>query len=303
MPIFEHGGARLYYEDQGVGPAVMTTHGVAENHLYWALPGVVDRLLEAGYRVVSTDMRGHGRSTAPVGARGYDVDTVAGDLSALADHLGLEGFHLLTHATGGNVGVRYAMGRPARLLSLIATNTGSATYPTDEAAETTDAATKFGRIGTGRNPMAHGFRGRPWAHILKAARDNASRDIFLNRMACAVDPGAAFAWYEACLRRGDPDTLSEFMNDFYTDPDPYIARLRAIRCPCLVLVGEFDRMYLKPSRQLAREIPDARLVVLEGRGHMTAFEDPERTAQEVLAFLAEVRERAAGAEVLSPPVG
>ena len=47
-------------------------------------------------------------------------------------------------------------------------------------------------------------------------------------------------------------------------------------------------MYLKPSEQLAREIANSKLVILEGRGHMTAFEDPQRTADEVLAFLATV---------------
>jgi proline iminopeptidase len=288
MPHFENEPARLYYEDQGAGPAIVTTHGVAENHSYWTLPGVTARLLAAGYRVISTDMRGHGRSSVAGPMKGFDVDTVAGDFSALADHLGLEGFHLLTHATGGNAGLRYAMGAPARLLSLICTNTSSATYPSDEAAEVTDPAAKFERVGTGRNPMANVFRGRPWYQILKTAREGAARDIFLNRMAFSVDPEAAFAWYEACLRKGDPDTLAEFMSEFYTDLDPYISGLRAIRCPCLILVGEHDRMYLKPSEQLAREIANSKLVILEGRGHMTAFEDPQRTADEVLAFLATV---------------
>ena len=295
MPVFSHGNARLYYEDRGVGEAVVTTHGVAENHLYWTLPGVADRLVAAGYRVISTDMRGHGGSRVEGTPHGFDVDTVAGDIAALADHLGLEGFHLLTHATGGKAALRYAMGAPPRLLSLIATNTGSATCPTDAAADTTDLAVVFERVGPGRNPMAQAFRGRPWAVILRTAREGAARDPYLNRMAHAADPTAAFAWYEACLRRGDPDTLAAFMSAFYTDANPYIARLRAIRCPCLVLVGSMDDIYLKPSRQLAREIPDARLVVLEGRGHMTAFEDPERTTQEVLAFLAEVRGRSARA--------
>lgn len=303
MPIFEHRGARLYYDDRGAGPAVVTTHGLAENHLYWTLPGIVDRLVEAGYRVISTDMRGHGRSTVTTPAKGFDVDTLAGDVSALADELGLEGFHLLTHATGGNVGLRYAMGAPPRLLSLIATNTGSATYPTDEAADVTDPAVRFERVGTGRHPFAQWFRGQPWYAILKTARENAAKDIFLDRMPFAVDPEAAFSWLETCFRRGVPDTLADFMNDFYTDKDPYIARLRAIRCPCLVLVGEFDRMYLKPSQQLAREIPDARLVVLEGRGHMTAFEDPQRVADEILAFLATAQDRRLLAAALTPRAG
>jgi pimeloyl-ACP methyl ester carboxylesterase len=286
MPVFDHGNARLFYEDQGEGPAIVTTHGLAENHLYWKLPGIVDRLVSAGYRVISTDMRGHGRSTVTGDFRGFDVDTIAGDFAALADHLRLDGFHLLTHATGGKAGLRYAMTNPPRLLSLMSTNTSSATLPNDEVADVTDPDMTFERFGIGQNPMAAAFRKKPWAQILKAARLGAARDPFLNRMAFSVDPEAAFAWFETCLRRGDPDTLADFMSGFYTDLDPKIRRLQAIRCPCLILVGELDPLYLKPSRQLAREIPGAKLVVLEGRGHMTAFEDPNRTANELLAFLA-----------------
>jgi pimeloyl-ACP methyl ester carboxylesterase len=291
MPFFQHANARLYFEDRGEGPAVVTTHGVAECRLYWMLPGIEDRLVAAGYRVISTDMRGHGRSTVTGAPRRFDVDTVAADFAALAEHLQLEGFHLLTHATGGNAGLRYAMSAPSRLLSLIATNTSSATFPTDAAAEVVDPTVRFDWIGPGRNPLAQAFRGRMWYQIIEGARQAAPTDVYLDRMAFAVEPEAAFRWYETCLRCGDPETLADFLGEFYTDADPRIAGLRAIRCPCLVLVGALDRMFRKPSEQLAREIPNARLVVLEGRGHMTAFEDPQATGDEILAFLATVTGR------------
>ena len=44
-------------------------------------------------------------------------------------------------------------------------------------------------------------------------------------------------------------------------------------------------LFVKPSEQLAREIPNNRHVVLENRGHMTALEDPERTTSELLDFI------------------
>ena len=62
MPYLERQGAALYFEEVGEGPAILTTHGVTENGLYWILPGIVDRLVHAGYRVISTDMRAHGRT-------------------------------------------------------------------------------------------------------------------------------------------------------------------------------------------------------------------------------------------------
>ena len=108
-------------------------------------------------------------------------------------------------------------------------------------------------------------------------------------MHAAECPEAAFAMLDALQGLGSPETLADFMESFYDDPDPRIRALRSISCPCLVLLGEHDVLFVKPSEQLARELPDCRHVVLEGRGHMLALEDPGRTAHELLDFLASVR--------------
>jgi len=286
VPYLERPGAQLYYQEVGDGPAILTTHGVTENGLYWILPGIVDRLARAGYRVVSTDMRAHGGTRAAGEPRGYDVETVATDFGAIADHLGLERFHLLTHATGGMAGLRYAMRHSKRLLSLMSTDTGSATLPTDAAAEVTDPDQGFERGAGFGELMAAAFRGRTWDEIFATSRETARENVFLNRMHAAESPEAAFALLDAIQGRGDPETLADFMSVFYDDPDPRIRDLRGISCPCLILLGEHDVLFVKPSEQLAREIPNSRHVVLEGRGHMSALEDPERTAAELLDFLA-----------------
>jgi pimeloyl-ACP methyl ester carboxylesterase len=91
---------------------------------------------------------------------------------------------------------------------------------------------------------------------------------------------------EDVFRIGDPAELAAFIRAFYSDPDPHIAGLRRIPCPTLVLLGEHDTLFLAPSELLAKEIPGARHVILSGVGHMTAIEDPERTAGEIHRFLA-----------------
>jgi pimeloyl-ACP methyl ester carboxylesterase len=292
MPYMNREGTALFYEDIGAGPAIITTHGVTENSHYWILPGIVDALVRAGFRVISTDMRGHGRSRVTKGPPGFDVDTIAEDFGAIADHLDIDRFHLLTHATGGIAGLRYAMRHHRRLLSLMSTDTGSATLPTDAAAAVTDPDTKFERVPLSENVIAQGMaasmRGHNWDDIVAESRATARENVFLNSMHEAKNPEAAFGMLEAIQRRGDPDTLAEFMSSFYDDPDPQIAGLREISCPCLILLGEHDQLFIKPSELLAREIPDNHHVVWPGRGHMTALEDPERTARELIAFLADV---------------
>lgn len=80
------------------------------------------------------------------------------------------------------------------------------------------------------------------------------------------------------------------MQRFYTDPDPRVESLRRIACPTLILLGEFDIVFMEPSALLAREIPGARHVMIKGVGHMTAIEDPENTIRELLDFLKTVAE-------------
>lgn len=293
MTYVMHGDAELYYEDVGQGPAIITNHGVNENTLYWSLPGITDRLVQAGYRVISTDMRAHGRTVCHGADKGYDVDTMAGDIDAIADHLGLDKFHLLTHATGGMVGMHYAIDRHERLLSLMSTDTGSSTAPLPESAEVTDPEQTFERIDPRDHPllsaMIAGQQARDPNERVVLPRVEMPDQVFLNRLHASKYPEAAYAQLECVLNlSNNPPELIEFMSSFYDDPDPKIKGLRQIGCPCLVLLGSHDVLFVKPSELMAREIPNARHVVMEGLGHMTALEDPDWLARELIDFLASI---------------
>ena len=121
--------------------------------------------------------------------------------------------------------------------------------------------------------------------IFWGIRARAAEHIYFNRMHTAVNPESAFAMYEACASAGDPDELAHFVESFYRDPDPHIAGLRNVACPCLMLLGEHDVQFIKPAEQIAREVPRCKHRVLEGRGHMLALENPQQLGDELLAFL------------------
>jgi pimeloyl-ACP methyl ester carboxylesterase len=276
MPTLDRGNAHIHWEEAGSGPAVLTTHGLTENAGYWSLTGV-SAALAARHRVISMDMRGHGRSRVDGPPFGFDVETLGDDVEALADHLGLERFHLLTHATGGMVGVRWAMRPHARLASLILTDTGSATAITPGDPETRRRA---------MGQFAAGFEGKGWDEILQRARKHPGP--FLFRLDQHPDRERLWGIVGQIFRLGDPDTIARFIRSFYTDPDPRLEGLRRIACPTLVLLGEHDVLFVEPSRLMAREIPRARWTLLPGIGHMTAIEDPERTIGAILEFLDDV---------------
>jgi 3-oxoadipate enol-lactonase len=289
MAFLTCGNALIHYTDAGYGEPIITLHGLSESGLYWTLPGITDQLVSAGYRVINMDMRGHGYSSVSGTDKGYNIETLVEDINLLAEHLGFQQFHLLTHATGGMVGFRYAMQYSYRLLSVMATNTGSATVPNDEICDVAATTVDFPKIDMTQLPMGQElistFRGQSWSAIHAATRVIAKEHMYFNRMHTAVNPESAFAMYEACSGLAEPDEIADFIAEFYTDTNPHIAGLRNIQCPCLMLEGEFDVQFLKPAELVAREVPNCRHTVLDGMGHMLAFENPERLATELKRFL------------------
>jgi pimeloyl-ACP methyl ester carboxylesterase len=274
MPFFEHGNLKLYYEDVGKGEPILTNHGVMESCSYWNETGVTAKLAEK-YRVISMDMRGHGKTVVNGRPYGYDVATMANDFGRLADYLGLDRFHILTHATGGMAGVRYAMTASKRLISLMLTDTGSATIPEIPGVDTEEMI--------GLQEWAEGVRNStPEERI---AHSRVEPGPFLFKMAEHPNNEAMWKIVDGFAHQGDPEAQAEFLLSFYSDRDPMVEGLRQINCPTLVLLGEFDIVFIRPSEIMAQEIPDVRHVVMEGIGHMTAIEDPDRTIKEILDFL------------------
>ncbi|MBW1709104.1 MAG: alpha/beta hydrolase [Deltaproteobacteria bacterium] len=279
MPFIERGSARIYYEDAGEGEAILTNHGLMEDANYWSETGVTARLAE-NYRVVSMDMRGHGRTVVENKPYGFDVGTMANDFGGLADALGIERFHILTHATGGMAAVRYAMTSSERLISLMLTDTGSATAPEFPGVDPVEMQQGFIEAAERRKTATV----EEW---LAGAR--AEPGPFLFKMDEHPDKERMWKIYEGFLRRSDPVAIGNFMQSFYSDADPMVEGLRQIKCPTLVLLGEFDIVFLGASEIMAKEIPNAKHVIIEGIGHMTAIEDSERTIKELLDFLNEVK--------------
>ncbi|TAJ74217.1 MAG: alpha/beta hydrolase [Sphingobium sp.] len=264
MPYFCNGDAEIFFEDVGAGPLVIAAHGMMSPG-YWPISGV-SGVLGLSYRVVSFDLRGHGRTHAD---HGFDVETMASDIGALADHLGAEKFHLVGHATGGIVVLRYAMRNSARLNSLIVMDCASQTAPMPPEHFAAQAALI---AATDRREMF-------------ASMKQSGAGFFFRTLTAPQVPSSADEMIARMFAGNDPATLGKFMMSFFADPDPKNELLQAITCPTLCAVGELDEAFVEPVRQIAEAIPGARYQVLEGVGHMTAFENPFSTIDAIDAFL------------------
>lgn len=106
MPTISNGSVLLHVEDTGGGGRpVVLLHG-------WPLSGAswseqVPALTAAGYRVVTYDRRGFGRSAKPGGDSSYDYDTLTGDLDAVMTGLDLRDATLVGFSMGGGEVARY----------------------------------------------------------------------------------------------------------------------------------------------------------------------------------------------------
>jgi pimeloyl-ACP methyl ester carboxylesterase len=97
------GDIELYYEDHGSGQPVVLIHGYPLSGASWEKQ--IPVLLDAGYRVITYDRRGFGKSSQP--ATGYNYNTFAEDLRKLVTQLKLHDFTLVGFSMGGGEVARY----------------------------------------------------------------------------------------------------------------------------------------------------------------------------------------------------
>ena len=273
MPYFIRGNARIYYEDIGRGDPVIMVHGLVENTTYWSLLGITGMLADT-CRAIPIDMRGHGRTAVSGNPFGFDADTVGADIIALADHLKLGRFHLVSHSAGGFASVRQAMKDSSRFATLILTNTASAT------------STRSGDRDTIRafyDKFARSIEDNTWDEVI--ANVKKYREPLFRGIVESEHPKELLRLFRQILELNDRTVIGAFVRSYFTDPDPRVDGLRGIGCPVLIIIGEKDDLFLQPSRLMAREIPGARIIEYEGIGHITALEAPGRLAADMIEFI------------------
>ena len=116
MPKIEANNLNFHYWISGQGPDVIVlVHGLGGNLAGWHLTIVPE--LQRDYRVLTYDLRGHGRSDAP--PAGYTTGDMVQDLHGILDALGIEKAALVGHSWGADIVLHFALLNPERVSELI----------------------------------------------------------------------------------------------------------------------------------------------------------------------------------------
>jgi pimeloyl-ACP methyl ester carboxylesterase len=256
---------RIYYEAHGSGTPLVLAYGIGGNVEMW---DVNRDALAARHRLVLWEPRGHARSASPEDPAKYSFERWVFDLKAVLDDLGIRKAHIGGLSLGAGIATRFALRFPARVRSLVVTNSSSAAgLPLSVENLVMRARSIEITLTKGMDAMAE---------YAMAANPNLSERL-------ALDPGARAEFYEE-YRRLSPIGYANSLRALIA-MDHINDQLRRLRMPVLLIGADRDPS-LEPMKVMHRRVRGSRLVVLSPASHFGNRDQPEAWNRTVLEFLA-----------------
>src|SRR5882757_5685101 len=248
MPSFHNGAVEIAYLDEGEGEPIVLVHGFASTkNVNWVYPTWVSELKKNGRRVIALDNRGHGDSSKLYDAAEYEIAIMAGDVTALMDHLNIERADVMGYSLGSRMTAVLALSKPERLRSAILGGIGIGLIEGGGPGENVAAALEAPSLDDVTDPVGRTFR---------AFAEQTRSD----RRALA-----------ACLR-GSRRLMTR-------------DEAASIRVPVLIAVGTTDEI-AGSAAELEKIISGSQVLDIPDRDHMRAVGDRVYKAG-VLAFLSQ----------------
>lgn len=253
----------IHYEVHGEGPDLVMLRGLGRNIKHWL---GFDKFAARHFRTISLDARGLGRTSRAMGTTDTIYD-LADDVVRVLDELGVEKSNVLGISLGGMVAMAMGIKHPARTSSLVVVNSSIA--GSGHPRLTLPAWMLLARaVAVG--PAVYDDLARlllgPGAGKELTAR--VAREWLKIDQSMKVSPGLVLKQILAASRfraRGD---------------------LASITAPTLVLFGKGDQFVPHAnSETIAKLIPGARIVGIEGAGHELTIDRPEEALEEIRKFI------------------
>jgi pimeloyl-ACP methyl ester carboxylesterase len=258
MPTVPVDDAELYYEEEGEGEPLLFVHGLGSSSRDWfeQVPHFADR-----YRVITCDLRGHGRSSVTRGP--YRMAGFARDVAVLLRRLDAAPAHVVGLSMGGMVALELAAGAPALVRRLVVINSVA------------------------------DVRLRSWSDVwFYLSRRLAVQALGMRRVGRRIARGLFVHPHQEELRR-------EFARRWArNDKQAYLwsidaimgwsvaDRLGRITAPTLLISSDHDYTPVATKTRMAARMPDARLTVIDDTRHAAPVESPEAVNAAIDKFLA-----------------
>jgi 3-oxoadipate enol-lactonase len=248
MPYLKLEDTEIYYEVHGDGPPFLFCSVTGLDHQAWKFHQIPE--FSRDHRVIVFDYRGTGLSSKSV--QKYSIKMFTDDAAALLDHLNVEQAIVCGHSMGGVVAQLLALDHPQKVKKLILAS-GGAAHPGAQGIP----------LAMCRDMVRQGFEGYIREHTIETG---------WTKEFVAAHPELIEKFLE--VRMSGIAPLENYLHFILARQEhDHTARLKEIRVPTLVLVGDderhgaADRTHWDAAHHLAREIPNAKLVVLKGEGH------------------------------------
>ncbi|MCG8591859.1 MAG: alpha/beta hydrolase [Proteobacteria bacterium] len=252
----------LHVEARGAGPVVVLAHGFGGSARNFR-PQV--RALEANYRMVTYDARGHARSPAPAEAEAYTLAALVDDLAGVVEAAGIDRVVVGGLSLGAAVALHYAAAHPERVAGLAL------------------ASLPAGRGGAGVSATAEAFADAIDADGLEAAGEQ-----FVWGARSGLDEQAARFVRQGFLEHA-PHALAHLLRNVLAPLEPparVAAQLAEHALPALVVAGGDDAASLPACRAVAEALPGSRLEVVPDAGHVVNLAQPAAVNALLREFLA-----------------
>jgi pimeloyl-ACP methyl ester carboxylesterase len=266
-------GGQIAYDVAGEGPLVVLSHGMGDTRSSWRF--VAPKLINAGYRVATADLRGIGESS--VGFPTYSRTATAADLAALIRHLRGPAV-IVGHSYSGGAATIVA-GREPDLVSGIVE------------LESFTRAQKINAAGLIRN-----HHHRKGMRLLFSAGVFGSVQLWASYLDHAYPVVKPADWDQqiAAMQKNlsEPGRMKALQAMGRSGPKDAGAYLAKVQCPALIVVGSLDPDWASPKPEaegIAAAMPAgvAEVAVIDVAGHYPHVQYPDQVADLLLPFLEE----------------
>ena len=254
----------LPFEVRGTGDPILFISGAADDRNGWAMQVPA---FETGYRCITFDNRDVGAS--PRVSEDYSIQDMALDALAVMDRAGAERAHIVGHSMGGLISLAIASIAPERVTSLVLVDTFAHATPYLEA------------VGERWNVAARHLSSEDLVRVALPdwVGESTIREVGFENLVAEIAPALAAQGADAFLRQINAAIRADLR-----------PALGGIVAPTLVVWSTEDTCTPESlSKELASNIPGARMVRIEGSGHSPTIEQPDALNDALREFFTSIQ--------------